>query len=107
MRRPFTLSVAALLAACLAIAAPTAPAQTRQLLNYEEIHKPVVADGGMVVSQSTQASEAGAQVLREGGNAVDAAVTMAFVMAVTLPRAGNIGGDGYMLIRALAQIDCR
>ena len=98
MRRPFTLSVAALLAACLAIAAPTAPAQTRQLLNYEEIHKPVVADGGMVVSQSTQASEAGAQVLREGGNAVDAAVTMAFVMAVTLPRAGNIGGDGYMLI---------
>ena len=98
MRRPFTLSAAALLAACLAIAAPAAPAQTRQLLNYEEIHKPVVADGGMVVSQSTQASEAGAQVLREGGNAVDAAVTMAFVMAVTLPRAGNIGGDGYMLI---------
>ena len=76
-----------------------AAAQTRQLLNYEQIHKPLVADGGaMVVSQSTQASEAGAQVLREGGNAVDAAVTMAFVMAVTLPRAGNIGGDGYMLI---------
>ena len=91
------LRLAALVAGALA-AAPAA-AQTRQLLNYEQIHKPLVADGGaMVVSQSTQASEAGAQVLREGGNAVDAAVTMAFVMAVTLPRAGNIGGDGYMLI---------
>lgn len=98
MRRPFTLSVAALLAACLAIAAPTAPAQTRQLLNYEEIHKPVVADGGMVVSQSDHASRIGADVLREGGNAVDASVAMAFAMAVTLPRAGNIGGDGYMLV---------
>src|SRR5690606_11429866 len=80
-------------------AVPGVPAQTRQLLNYEQIHKPLVADrSGMVVSQSTQASEAGAQVLRDGGNAVDAAVTMAFVMAVTLPRAGNIGGDGYMLV---------
>ena len=98
MRRPSTLSAAALLAACLAIAAPPAPAQTRQLLNYEEIHKPVVADGGMVVSQSDHASRIGAEVLREGGNAVDASVAMAFAMAVTLPRAGNIGGDGYMLL---------
>ena len=93
MRRPSTLSAAALLAACLAIAAPAAPAQTRQLLNYEEIHKPVVADGGMVVSQSDHASRIGAEVLREGGNAVDASVAMAFAMAVTLPRAGNIGGE--------------
>lgn len=74
-------------------------AQTAQLLNYEEIHRPVVSEGGMVVSQSSHASDVGAQVLRDGGNAVDAAVAMGFTMAVTLPRAGNIGGDGYMLIR--------
>jgi len=98
MRRPFTRIFTALLALCLSAAASTASAQARQLLNYEQIHKPVVADDGMAVSQSEQASRAGAQVLRDGGNAVDAGVAMAFVMAVTLPRAGNIGGDGYMLI---------
>ncbi|MGY0610682.1 gamma-glutamyltransferase [Luteimonas sp. A501] len=97
MRRRSMLSRAALFALCLAAAA-TAPAQTRQLLNYEQIHKPVVAEGGMVVSQSAHASRIGAQVLREGGNAVDASVAMAFAMAVALPRAGNIGGDGYMLV---------
>jgi len=96
MRRPFTRIFTALL--CVSAAASTASAQVRQLLNYEQIHKPVVAEGGMVVSQSGQASQVGAQVLRDGGNAVDASVAMAFVMAVTLPRAGNIGGDGYMLI---------
>ena len=88
--------VASLLSGLLALA--PAAAQTRQLLNYQEIHKPVVAERAMVVSQSDQASRIGAQILREGGNAVDATVAMAFAMAVTLPRAGNIGGDGYMLI---------
>lgn len=75
-----------------------AAAQTRQLLNYEEIHKPVVGERGMVASQNEAASEIGAQVLRDGGNAVDAAVATAFALAVTLPRAGNIGGDGFMLV---------
>lgn len=98
MRNPVFRFCMALLAAGAFMAPPAASAQARQLLNYEQIHKPVVAAGGMVVSQSALASEAGAQVLREGGNAVDAAVTAAFVMAVTLPRAGNIGGDGYMLV---------
>src|SRR5690606_808154 len=75
-----------------------AAAQARQLLNYEAIHKPVHANRGMVVSQNEVASEVGAQVLRDGGNAVDAAVATAFAMAVVLPRAGNIGGDGFMLV---------
>ncbi|MEN1973145.1 gamma-glutamyltransferase [Luteimonas sp. MJ204] len=97
MRRQSRLFRVALFALCLA-AGSAAPAQTRQLLNYEQIHKPVVAEGGMVVSQSAHASRIGAQVLRDGGNAVDASVAMAFAMAVTLPRAGNIGGDGYMLV---------
>jgi gamma-glutamyltranspeptidase/glutathione hydrolase len=77
---------------------PSAPAQPRQLLNYAAIHKPVHADRGMVASQNEVASAIGAQVLRDGGNAVDAAVATAFAMAVVLPRAGNIGGDGFMLV---------
>ncbi|MGJ4728335.1 gamma-glutamyltransferase [Luteimonas sp. SDU101] len=101
--RTFTARLSLALLACAMAIAPAA-AQTRQLLNYEQIHKPLVADtDGMVVSQSEHASRAGAQVLREGGNAVDAAVAMGFVMAVTLPRAGNIGGDGYMLVHLAAE----
>ena len=78
--------------------APVADAQRRQLLEYPSIHSPTVGDRGMVVSQSRIASEIGAQVLRDGGNATDAAVAIAFALAVTLPRAGNIGGDGFMTI---------
>ena len=94
------LRIAAALVAVLATAAGLSPAvaQTRQLLNYEAIQKPEHADHGMVVSQNEVASEIGAQVLRDGGNAVDAAVATAFAMAVVLPRAGNIGGDGFMLV---------
>jgi gamma-glutamyltranspeptidase / glutathione hydrolase len=94
------LRIAGALVAMLATAGSLspAPAQTRQLLNYEAIHKPVHADRGMVASQNEVASAIGAQVLRDGGNAVDAAVATAFAMAVVLPRAGNIGGDGFMLV---------
>ncbi|MBT9588207.1 gamma-glutamyltransferase [bacterium] len=60
----------------------------------------VVAKKGMVVSAEPLATQAGLQVLKNGGNAVDAAVVTGLVMAVTLPRAGNIGGGGFMLIRS-------
>lgn len=56
-------------------------------------------DRGMVVAQERQAAEAGAQVLREGGTAVDAAVATAFALAVTHPIAGNLGGGGFLLHR--------
>jgi gamma-glutamyltranspeptidase/glutathione hydrolase len=59
----------------------------------------VEARHGMVVAQETRAARIGVAVLERGGNAVDAAVATGFAMAVTYPRAGNIGGGGYMVIR--------
>jgi gamma-glutamyltranspeptidase / glutathione hydrolase len=65
----------------------------------DTIH-PVVAEHGMVVAQEKIAARIGADVLRRGGNAVDAAVATGFAMAVTYPRAGNIGGGGFMVIHS-------
>ncbi len=57
------------------------------------------APRAMVTSDSRLAAEAGVDILRQGGNAVDAAVAVGFAMAVTYPEAGNLGGGGYMVIR--------
>ncbi len=72
--------------------------QDSAIISQEDIFHPVVAKHGMVSTQEHYATQAGLEVLEEGGNAVDAAVTVAFTLAVTLPRAGNIGGGGFMLI---------
>src|SRR5271155_4505698 len=58
----------------------------------------VVAHDGMVVAQEARAARIGVDVLQKGGNAVDAAVAVGFALAVTYPRAGNIGGGGFMMI---------
>ncbi len=66
--------------------------------NQRDIITPVEAKNGMVVTDNNLATQIGLTVLTQGGNAIDAAVTIGFVMAVTYPQAGNIGGGGFMLI---------
>lgn len=60
--------------------------------------EPVEGKHAMVVSSQHLASEAGVSIMRSGGNAIDGAVATGFALAVTLPRAGNIGGGGFMII---------
>ena len=68
------------------------------IFRYSDRIHPDIADTNMVVSQNKIATEVGYQILEQGGNAVDAATAIGFALAVTLPRAGNLGGGGFMLI---------
>jgi len=68
------------------------------VIRYDSIHHPVIGRNGMVATQHGLASEVGASILEQGGNAVDAAVAVGFSLAVVLPRAGNLGGGGFMLL---------
>ena len=71
---------------------------TQTTLDYDHRVHPEKAKNYMVVSQNSLATDVGYEILQQGGNAIDAAVAVGFSLAVTLPRAGNLGGGGFMLI---------
>lgn len=73
-------------------------ARSQTTLDYQSRIHPEIASDFMVVTQNKHATEAGYEILRQGGNAVDAAVAVGFALSVTLPRAGNLGGGGFILI---------
>ncbi|MDU7868947.1 MAG: gamma-glutamyltransferase, partial [Pantoea sp.] len=79
-------------------AAPTQAPPVSYGVDSDTFH-PVKAQHGMVASVDAMATQVGVEILRQGGNAVDAAVAVGFALAVTHPQAGNLGGGGFMLLR--------
>ncbi len=86
------------LALAIPAIAKTNKVETTAIFSEDDIHHPIWAKNGMVATQEAVASQVGLDILKQGGNAVDAAVAIGFSLAVTLPRAGNIGGGGFMLV---------
>lgn len=78
--------------------ADTAPRNPSLDMPQVRIFNPVVAHHGIVASPEALAGQVGLTILKRGGNAVDAAVAVGFALAATLPKAGNIGGGGFMLV---------
>jgi gamma-glutamyltranspeptidase / glutathione hydrolase len=98
-RRNLSPILAVLTGAALSIPAHSdAQEGAKNVISYLD-EQPVRAQHGMVVSVHHLASDAGVEILRAGGNAVDAAVATGFVLAVVHPAAGNLGGGGFMLLR--------
>ena len=99
------LLASAALAACAPThaRAPEVPSEIAARIPAEWRHPvdvaPAVGANGMVASDEEHATRIGVDVLRSGGNAIDAAVATAFALAVTLPSAGNIGGGGFIVVR--------
>ncbi|NLY33626.1 MAG: gamma-glutamyltransferase [Alcaligenaceae bacterium] len=77
--------------------APVAPPQVQYDYDMDIFH-PVIAHNGMVATEQHLASTVGLDILKKGGNAVDAAVGIGFALAVVLPNAGNLGGGGFMMV---------
>jgi gamma-glutamyltranspeptidase / glutathione hydrolase len=96
--------IVAATAVILALFGPAAAQEQRRGFytpaNADAVHS-LPAEHGMVVAQEKTAARIGTDILKRGGNAVDAAVATGFAMAVTYPRAGNIGGGGFMIIHSV------
>ena len=95
--------VAAVLALIIAIsgqpsAQRAADPAADAVIGFDSRFQPVVAEHGMVAAQEKIAVQVGADILKAGGNAIDAGVAVGFALAVTHPQAGNLGGGGFMLI---------
>ncbi|MGB9368531.1 MAG: gamma-glutamyltransferase [Xanthobacteraceae bacterium] len=96
--RAICLAAWALTAPLAAAFAQTAPPAVAPILTNTARFLPVIAKHGMVASQEKRATRVGVEILKAGGNAIDAAVAVGFALAVTHPQAGNIGGGGFMLV---------
>ncbi|QQX82127.1 gamma-glutamyltransferase [Shewanella sp. KX20019] len=100
----FAISMAIPLTLTLTASAPlSVNAAETSIYSHMATAHPIWAEHGMVASQEALATRAGVEILKQGGNAVDAAVAVGFSLAVTLPRAGNIGGGGFMLVHLAKQ----
>lgn len=91
------MRISGLALVAMLLAGPGAAQQAAIFSDMDRIH-PVWAENGMVSAQERLAAEIGRDIMAKGGNAVDAGVAVAFALAVTLPRAGNLGGGGFMLV---------
>ena len=89
----------ALLCACISFTTH-AQSDSAAIFSGVDIIHPIYAASGMVATQEEQATRIGLEILKQGGNAVDAGVAIGFALAVTLPRAGNLGGGGFMIVHS-------
>ena len=87
---------------CLVDVSANAQQPGNVVIRYGDLQHPTLGSSGMVAAQQRLSAQAGADILAAGGNAVDAAIATGFSLAVTLPRAGNLGGGGFMVVHDAA-----